>query len=79
MRIAASWLRSAEYKCVARDVRRHHPEQARLRSSLAFARCWVNATQSPRPTPSLPPWLGARQGMAWKRSVLVNDFGDGHP
>ena len=58
MRIAASWLRSAEYKCVARDVRRH-PEQARLRSSLAFARCRVNAIQSPRPTPSVPPWLGA--------------------
>src|SRR6516165_7840411 len=39
------------------------PEQARLRSSFAFARCRVNATQSPRPAPSLPPWLGARQGM----------------
>jgi hypothetical protein len=33
--------------------------RARLRSSLAFARCRVNATPSPRPTPSVPPWLGA--------------------
>jgi len=62
MRMTASWLDpavgSAEYKDVSRDLCAP-PWQARLRSSLAFARCRMNATQSPRPTPSVPPWLGA--------------------